>query len=215
VGPLIAFLLSVVPGAAGRASVRQDGAAAAQLDAGLERAQALASELRAALGDAAALPPLLQQGWQEFVTAIEACRGPSALVLGHALYEVAPAPWSVQCLEGALRRTGDYEGADRVLVAEIERTTDPAERRTLVERRALVAAGAGWSERERDVLGQALALGGTDAYQILGRLSLAAGELDRARILFRVLVERHPPPDTAHAPPWALRGWGLTLLPPP
>jgi hypothetical protein len=183
-----------------------------------ERESALIEAMVEASGDPVALHPKLLAAYDAFRAAHDAYRGEAALALAEAMHAHAHATWSAYCLEGILRKLGDYATGDEVLRLQLEAVSDPAERLDLLQRRAILAAGAGWPRRERAYLGAALALGGTDSLQMLGRLALASGQQtghqDRARILFRVLLERHRG-DPAEAPPWALRGWGLALLPPP
>jgi hypothetical protein len=70
----------------------------------------------------------------------------------------------------------------------------------------LLALGAGdWEAARRD-LGHALANGSSSAADVLGQRALAQGRLDRARALFRGGAGR----DSAR--PWALRGWGISML---
>ncbi len=92
------------------------------------------------------------------------------------------------------------------------------ERRTLLERRAVARAGAGREARALDDLGRALAEGGRDAAQILAQRALARGRRDEARALFRSLLQPRPGEELyplGESVPWAARGWGLALLPPP
>lgn len=177
-----------------------------------ERALEIAAGLHAVADDPAELEPRVTAAWNAWRAAYDAYHGEAARTLAEAMHAVTAAPWSAEVLEGTCRRLGDYASADRVLAEQLQRPADPAVRRTLLERRAIVAAGAGWLEREREFLGRALAAGGPDAYQMLARRALAEGRLARARALFRALVERHLT-TPAEAPPWALRGWGITLLP--
>lgn len=190
--------------------------AARTLPPGLPRAEAIARALRDAAGDPAALQERLAAAFEAFLEDHDAYRAEAARTIAEAMFAADEASWSAFCLEGILRRGGEYELADEVLAARQERATEPRERVELLERRAIVAAGAGWLARERDLLGAALAAGGTDAYQILGRLELAAGRRSAARTLFRALVARGAgdAPD-GEPPAWGLRGWGLALLPRP
>ncbi len=183
-----------------------------------------ARELVGRLVDEASEPALLQERLQEtfvaFVAEHDAFHGEAALLLAEAMYAHGPGTWSAFCLEGILRRLGRYERAEEVLAGHLETVTVPEQRAQILERRAILAAGAGWRERELDHLGRALALDGLDAQQMLGRLALFEGRKERARVLFRVLVERlrgareGAGEVTPESIPWALRGWGLALLPP-
>lgn len=203
----LSLLLAVACAAPVGTREAQDPAARAA-----DRAVEIAEGLHAVADDPQAVEPRLREAFEAWRVAYDGYRGEAARTIAEAMHAVAAERWSAEVLEGTCRRLGDYASADRALAEQIRRTVDPAERRALLERRAIVAAGAGWTEREREFLGRALAAGGTDAYQMLARRALADGETARARTLFRALVERHL--DTpAEAPPWALRGWGMTLLP--
>ena len=77
----------------------------------------------------------------------------------------------------------------------------------LYDRRALGRIGAGRTDLARRDLGAALARGSSDAGVVLGRIALTEGRLEDARAIFRELLAEEPPQA------WALRGWGLTMLP--
>lgn len=158
---------------------------------------------------------LLKLSYESFLEELGLYAGQSARDLAEAMYGSAPATWSVLCLEGAARRTGDLGRAAEVLEGGMVLNAD-ADRLELRERRAIVAAGAGELPTELDWLGRALLLRGNDGLQMRARLALAMGARQRSRGLFRVLVDRSrgPAPALGEPPPWALRGWGLALLPP-
>ncbi len=139
-----------------------------------------------------------------------------AIALAESMYQHAPAAWSGLCLEGISRRAGSMLQAGAVLRELLDQASTPQEHRDLIERQAIYAAGAGLHSLEVHSLGRAVALGGGDALQILGQKALNAGDLQTARDLFRVLVDRSRDnsPSPPEPPPWCLRGWGLTLLPP-
>jgi len=163
----------------------------------------------------------LEVAFQAFLGAEERHAADELLVLAEAFDARDPAPWSAFCLEGALRRGfGRYADADAVLREALERVTGDAPAvLAITERRALVAAGAGEALRERSLLGAAVARGSTDARQILGFAALRAGDRAAARAHFGVLVGVLGGADAGVAardlPPWALRGYGLALLPSP
>lgn len=200
-----------------RDAVPEDGSAwerARQDGDRSERAQAVVAALDEAAGDPEALHPRQLRAFEVFQLEHDDFQGARSVALAEAMHRHAAATWSAFCLEGALRRTGDYGRADAVLREHLGRDLGPAERVDVVLRRAIVAAGAGDRAGELAALGRGLVGGGADAYQMLGRLALVEGRAAEARGLFRVLVDRHAT-DPAGAPPWALRGWGLALLPPP
>lgn len=175
-------------------------------------AAALVDRLRAA-GQGGEVPEdLIQEAWQAWVQAYDAYAGERALLLARAMHEVSGAIWSLEILEGTCRRLGLYDHAAAVIQEQLGRTPRGPDQVFLLERRALVAAGAGDESAQVEFLGRALAAGGVDAQQVLGRRALSAGRLDRARGLFRGLVERRTLEGGVNAP-WALRGWGVTLLP--
>lgn len=187
------------------------------LPGGLQRARAFAAVLADASGDSERLEAALGAAYECFREEERAYRVEAATTLAEAVHAAAGAGWSAHNLAGIARRAGDYPRADAVLEDELARASTRDERVDLLEARAIVAAGAGWRDQERALLGAALARGGEDACQMLGRIALAQGRLARARTLFRRLVERAwgTPQKEAAAPPWALRGWGLALLPAP
>lgn len=164
----------------------------------------------------------LEVAYRAFLGAEERCAAAELLALAEAMAAADPAPWSVFCLEGALRRGfGRYADADAALAALERATSDRAVRRAVIERRALVAAGAGWASQEAALLGRALAEGSPDARQILGFAALCAGRAEEASAHFGALLVdaaregRAPGAGVAarDLPPWALRGHGLALLP--
>ncbi len=155
-----------------------------------------------------------QLGFQAFVEEHDAFRVGPARRLAEALHASAGQTWSAFCLEGIARRSGDLQAAQRVIQSQLE-SSDAApltERIELLQRLAIVAAGAGDRDLELASLGHALRLGGDDALQILGKTALFGGERLRARRLFGAVLQRAAVRDT-ETPPWALRGWGLSLLP--
>ncbi len=142
-----------------------------------------------------------------------------ALELQAALHRRVDAPWSAFDLAQTLARVGDPAGADRVLADHLFEHPDDS---AFWNARGLVWLGAGDRERALAHLGAALRTGSADTRMTLARLALAAGERDIARAGFR----RRVAPRTGDASAgdgggsrgpsdWGLRGWGLTLLPPP
>lgn len=221
--PFVALLLALL--SHGQGSAIQDEPAGGPADAweeaqslppGTRRARAFAAALAQVDEDRASLQPRLQAAYEAFREDEAAYRSDAARILAEGMHDAAQATWSAINLASICRLQGAYERADEVLAGHHARATDPTERLDLLLGRAILAGAAGWLERERDLLGMALARGGQDAYQILGRQALAAGRRRQALALFRVLLEHHfGPQRLAQAPPWALRGWGLALLPTP
>jgi hypothetical protein len=132
-----------------------------------------------------------------------------ALALQEELAARYAADWSAIDLALTRRLLGDAAGADEVLSRAIEREAS-AGRPTaeLWSQRGIAALAAGDEARGRDYLGRALALGSEDAGLVLARLDLVAGRPEAARRGFRPPILRTPQAD------WALRGWGVSLLPP-
>ncbi|HIK62212.1 MAG TPA: hypothetical protein EYF98_16165 [Planctomycetes bacterium] len=158
---------------------------------------------------------LLEISYAAFLEELGLYAGAPARKVAEAQYRAAPGTWSVLCLEGVARRTGDLGRSAEVLESALAAESEPATQVELRERRSIVAGGAGDLETQFDWLGRALASRGSDGLQMRARLALAHGARERARALFRVLVDRGrgPSPDLGEPPPWALRGWGLALLP--
>ncbi|MEZ6017475.1 MAG: hypothetical protein R3F49_20340 [Planctomycetota bacterium] len=181
----------------------------------------------------------LDVAYRAFLSAEERIAADELLALAQAMYDRDPAIWSGFCLEGALRRGfGRYAEADALLASLAARfADDPAAVLALTERRTLIAAGAGDAARERALLGSALGAGSLDARQILGFAALRAGDDAAALAHFSVLVGAPAPAAPAaqgasggadtgdqapsaftptparDLPPWALRGFGIALLP--
>ena len=125
----------------------------------------------------------------------------------HARYQTV---WSAIDLALTRTRLGDREGADTALAATIEREEGAGRPSAdLWSQRGISALGFGDERRARDYFGQALARGSEDAALVLGWLELEAGRLEAARKAFRPSILSEQPAA------WALRGWGLTLLPAP
>lgn len=147
--------------------------------------------------------------FERFQALMDAFRLERALPLAEAMFARRPAGWSAVNLARALTRAGRHVEARAVLTAQIERDSDPASLVALHDERALAALGAG-DERagERD-LGYAWARGSPNAGVVLGQRALTAGLRERARAIFRTLLDAEPPEA------WALRGWGLSMVRPP
>jgi hypothetical protein len=146
--------------------------------------------------------------WNAGVDSARAQRFDLALAIQSELHRRYRQVWSTIDLGVTLRLSGDYAGADRVFADQIE-LEGGAGRSTgeLWNRRGINALGSGDGARGRDHLGRALAMGSDDAGVVLARLDLAAGRVASARAGFRALTLTDDPG------PWALRGWGLSLLP--
>lgn len=149
----------------------------------------------------------LQAGFEEFLTAAEAYEGERAVLLAEALHERARAPWSAMSLALISTRTGDSTRAASVLEGALDAELDPVTERDLLERLGLALMAGGSREPGLAALGSAFCRGSNNAAVVLGRLALREGRPRQARAIFRTLLVNDPPPS------WALRGWGLSLLP--
>lgn len=172
---------------------------------GAERAHQLTRALRE-LGDEPLSRERLDLAWRIGVEESRAFRYDLAVEIQTILHESAQAPWSASDLALTLGRAGRYEEGREVLEAQLER--GPATSAPVLQARlGLLLLGAGQERAARNALGRALAGGSEDAALILGRLALDQGDKASARALFRgQLME-------GSGGAWALRGWGLTLLP--
>ena len=131
-----------------------------------------------------------------------------ALPIQSALHERNQADWSAMDLGLTLARLGDREGLDATLgeaIARARAAGSPVA--DLWSVWGTATAGFGDTERAMDYLGRALAHGSSDAGLVLGLMDLEAGRLAAARRGFRPSILSEPPAA------WALRGWGMTLLP--
>lgn len=147
--------------------------------------------------------------------------------------------WSATQLALAYTRAGQHADSERVLservevfetrLAELRGNSEPAQSAGLIrglndllDRRAMDRLAAGDEAGGLADLGGGLARGSRNARLILGRRALrnsqatdpastARSELSKieARRLFSTLLDEEP-----GVAAWALRGWGLTLLPP-
>lgn len=165
--------------------------------------------LVAAVGEVPEGPALarcLVLAYEHFQVLSDAFQPLRALRLAEALQRRARAPWSAGNLGRVLGRLGRGGEGRAILEEQLALESDPAVRLALRDDRGLLALGAGdWEAARRD-LGHALANGSSSAADVLGQRALAQGRLDRARALFRGGAGR----DSAR--PWALRGWGISML---
>lgn len=184
---------------------------------GAARAQALCEALECGPGalEQGHWSRLLEVAYAAFLEELGLYAGEPACNVAEAMYLAAPAPWSSLCLEGVTRRTGNLARSAQVLERGLAIEMDPVTQLELLERRSIVAAGAGELAVQLDWLGRSLIQKGSDGLQMRARIALAQGARKRSTVLFRVLVDRSrgPLPTLGVPPPWALRGWGLALLP--
>lgn len=152
--------------------------------------------------------PTLQGAYERFRERVDAYDMQAAEALAVALHDRAHGDWSAEGLSLVLSRRGRYDASRAVLTEQLERVADPARRAVLVQALALRALGAGRDDLARRELGAAYAAGNDDAGVVLALLALTAGERDRTRTVSRALIVDEP------RPAWALRAWGLSMLPP-
>lgn len=152
--------------------------------------------------------PALQGAFARFKDRVDAYEMQPAEALMRAMHECAHGDWSAEGLSLVLARQGRYDASREVLAEQRERTDDPAARAVLTQAMALRALGAGRDDVARRELGAAYAAGNDDAGVVLALLALSAGRRDRTRAVSRALVADEP------RPAWALRAWGLSMLPP-
>ncbi|MCA8980376.1 MAG: hypothetical protein H6831_06365 [Planctomycetes bacterium] len=152
--------------------------------------------------------PTLNAAFERFMQHVDALRMDRAEVLMRAMHDRAHGGWSAESLAMVMVRQGRYDEARALLTEQLATVDDPTERAALLQARALHALGRGEDAVARRDLGAALLLGSSDAEVVLALLALSHGELERARVTSRALLARDP------APAWALRSWGLSMLPP-
>ncbi|MDG2143466.1 MAG: hypothetical protein P8N31_07920 [Planctomycetota bacterium] len=173
------------------------------MDPGTARGQAIAALL--ALGPDSLDQDQLKLAWEAGKRAAEGLELDLALQLQRPLFELAPAEWSGINLAITLQRLGDWRATDDVMGALLSghSLADPA---GTWSQRGIFALGAGEHQLAREYLGRALCLGSADASAILAREDLAHNHIQSARAGFRAALAGN----SEH--PWALRGWGLSLL---
>lgn len=155
----------------------------------------------------------LQSGFELFI-ALEGEWSSDALLVAQALHLRAKAPWSAFCLEGIQRRLGHLDLA----LETIDKMLDNASAsrgpawQSLMGRRAIIHAGAGRRDLARADLGRLLPTGAADAHQILGLEALLERQWQVSSTHFGMLLDSSRRSGEPH-PPWALRGYGVSLLP--
>ncbi len=179
---------------------------------GQERAELVGADLRVCT--AHDLPSLQKAAYSIFMEDMRAFRGRSGEVVASAMHLRASATWSMICLSGSQLRTGQLElamGTVHAHLRQIEGNAPMEEVRAVWDRLALVARGTGLREEMLDALGHSLAMGSEDALQLLGWDEFVLGEWSRSTRLFSTLLDRAEAEGRDPAP-WALPGWGLSLL---
>lgn len=180
-----------------------DWSALAGLPPGPARGELVAEALEAAGGE---LPREAQQlAHDAGIRAADALEFGLALRVQGRLHARVGQLWTGYNLGVTQHRSGQTAAGDATLAALIEGAA-PADRANLWSQRGIFALGQGRRDVAASHFGHAMALGSADATAILARERLAGHNLDAARDGFRASLNRNPD----H--PWALRGWGLTLL---
>ncbi len=149
------------------------------------------------------------KAFARFTQEVEAYHGWNAQRLAEGMHRRAQATWSAMTLALVCTRLGDSDRATRVLRSALEAEKDPVLQYELLERLGLAQLGAGKESAARGPLGSAFRRGSVNAGVVLGRIELRDGRMAQARAIFRTLLDKQPPPS------WALRGWGLSMLPEP
>lgn len=200
----ILSMLQTVP--ARQLSVRECWLAAEVLPPGHVRTAVL---LRALSGTPELSTDLLNMAWRMAVEEALALRlNQGARPVQEILHQRYQAAWSAIDLSITHRTLGHGVEADAMLAEAIARE-EAAQRSTadLWSRRGVAAFGNGDERQARHYLGRALTRGSMDATLMLGLIDLLAGRHEAARMGFRTSILSDQPAA------WALRGWGVTLLP--
>ena len=196
-GVILAALTSLV-------GAPDDWSELAALPAGPERGQRVAALLESAEGPLSI--EAQQLAYEAGSRASDALDLELALRIQLPLHARVSAPWSAANLALTQGRKGNVDAADgiyAVLVQQVPADQVPG----IWGQRGILALGAGRGVSARAYLGRAMALGDPDASAVLAREALARHNLIAARNGFRTSLGR------TQAHPWALRGWGLSLLP--
>jgi hypothetical protein len=155
----------------------------------------------------------LQRGFEIFLE-LEGDFQVGAREVAEALHRRAHSTWSAFCLEGIQRRCGSLDLALDTVNSMLPPLgkAQGAEADALLGRRAIIHAGSGHQDLARADLGRLLVAGFPDAHQILGLDALLEGDWQASSALFGVLLDRSRSQGEI-PPPWALRGFGVSLLP--
>jgi hypothetical protein len=184
-----------------------DPAQAPEAEVAPQTIEELLIELERASGET--LKKSQAKSFARFTQEVEAYNGWNAQRIAEGMHRRAEASWSAMTLALVSTRLGDSERATRVLRDAIEVETNPVTQYELYERLGLAHMGAGREMQARGPLGSAFRRGSVNAGVVLGRIELRDGRMPQARAIFRTLLDKEPPAS------WALRGWGLSMLPPP
>lgn len=154
------------------------------------------------------LQSALQSAYAKFMEHIDAFELDRAEPLIRAMHARVLADWSAVNYSLLLGRADRFAEARSVLSDQMDRATSLEARAELHQIRALSTLGSGRTAEARREMGASLLNGSSDAAIVLGWLAISAGETDRARCLARAQLASDP------APAWALRTFGLSMLPP-
>ncbi len=154
------------------------------------------------------LAGVLQVVFEEFIDSTRRYEIEQARALAEAMFARAPAGWSAMSLALICTRAGESSRALEVLRTQVAGTPEGPAQYELLERLGLAIQGSGHEAAALGPLGSAFARGSANAGVVLGRIALREGQLEQARSIFRTLLTQEPPQS------WAMRGWGLSMLPP-
>ena len=150
-------------------------------------------------------PEQVKVAWEAGKRAAEGLELDLALRIQGPLFQLAPAEWSGFNLAITLQRLGQWTEADDVM-GELLDTYPLGDPAGAWSQRGIIALGSGEPLLAREYMGRAIALGSADAAGILAREDLSLHRMNSARTGFRAALAGN------NEHPWALRGWGLSLL---
>ncbi len=146
----------------------------------------------------------LTLSWEAGQRAADSLEFELAFRIQEQLYRRVPAEWSGVNMALTAHKLGRWQTADLVLGELLE--SKPTDAAGLWSQRGIFALGDGRQRLAREYFGRAICLGSPDATGILAREDLALYNFEPARAGFRAALASN----SKH--PWALRGWGLSLL---
>lgn len=152
------------------------------------------------------LPPRVERGLEATEEDARNLQLDWALAEARALEERAGDRRTARLLARVLRLRGETDAAAELLEEAIRVAADPGDRAALHDDLGEVRLAAGDEERAVREFGSALAMGSARAAEHLALHALSAGKIDRARALFRSLL------DGAYRRNGASRAYGLALL---
>jgi len=183
-------------------STGEEWSAVRSMAPGNERGRAVAALLE--LDEVALDSSDVTFAWEAGKRATDSLEFKLAKAIQLQLYRRYPAEWSGVNLALTSHKLGQWSEADLVM-DELLRAS-PSDAAGLWSQRGIFALGADRLRVAREYFGRAICLGSADATGILAREDLALHNIESARAGFRAALVAN----SEH--PWALRGWGLSLL---